>query len=192
MSIRKRVWKTSQGEERQAWILDFFDGSGKRRHETFARRKDAEQREAQVRIDVSRGAKIPGATKPSRRSPTIGLITCGKTGASNRRSTITNSTCACISCRSWAGKGLAGLAKKGYRHSASICLPAWMARTKSPTLARSVWVSFKTLLKHARIAHLAQGVKGFSHDPRAKRKLEIGKDVPSPAEIKRLYEATGR
>ena len=63
MSIRKRVWKTSQGEERQAWILDFFDGSGKRRHETFARRKDAEQREAQVRIDVSRGARIPARDK---------------------------------------------------------------------------------------------------------------------------------
>jgi integrase len=58
------------------------------------------------------------------------------------------------------------------------------------TLARSVWVTFKSLMRHARLAHLAQNVKGFSRDPRDKRKLEIGKDVPSPAEIKRLYEAT--
>jgi hypothetical protein len=49
------------------------------------------------------------------------------------------------------------------------------------TLARSVWVTFKSLLRHARLAHLAQNVKGFSCDPRDKRKLEIGKDVPSPA-----------
>jgi Phage integrase, N-terminal SAM-like domain len=36
------------------------------------------------------------------------------------------------------------------------------------TLARrSVWVTFKSLLRHARLRHLALNVKGFSRDPRA-------------------------
>ena len=129
MSIRKRVWKTSQGEERQAWILDFFDGSGKRRHETFARRKDAEQREAQVRIDVSRGARIPARDK------TIAQIADDLLDhlREDRReqSTINNyEQHLRLHIPPIVGRQrMAGLAKKGYRHSASICLPAWMART---------------------------------------------------------------
>ena len=83
------------------------------------------------------------------------------------------------------------MAKKGIQAFRKHLLARVDGKDISPTLARSVWVSFKTLLKHARIAHLAQGVKGFSVDARAKRKLEIGKDVPSPDEIKRLYNATG-
>jgi hypothetical protein len=45
------------------------------------------------------------------------------------------------------------------------------------------------LLKHARCAHLGEGVSGITPDHRAKRKLEIGVDVPTNDEIKRLFNA---
>jgi hypothetical protein len=42
MSVRKRFWKTSAGEERQAWLCDYTGQSGKRHGKTFARKKDAD------------------------------------------------------------------------------------------------------------------------------------------------------
>jgi integrase len=35
MTVRKRLWKTAAGEERQAWIVDYSDQAGKRRMKTF-------------------------------------------------------------------------------------------------------------------------------------------------------------
>ena len=61
---------------------------------------------------------------------------------------------------------------------------------RSRDQAVKVWVTFKSLLKHARCAHLGQGVTGITPDHRAKRKLEIGVDVPTNDEIKRLFDAT--
>ena len=38
MSVRKRKWKTGSGEEREAWIVDYFDQAGDRHIETFDRK----------------------------------------------------------------------------------------------------------------------------------------------------------
>src|SRR5215469_3365825 len=54
MSVRKRAWTTRRGERREAWIVDYV-ANGSRHIETFERKKDADAREAQVTVDVSRG-----------------------------------------------------------------------------------------------------------------------------------------
>ncbi len=61
--------------------------------------------------------------------------------------------------------------------------------TMSRAMARKVLVSLKSLLKSAKCGHLADGIR-ISRDERGKRKLEIGRDVPENAEIKRLFAAT--
>ncbi len=37
MSVRKRIWKTSKGIEKEAWVVDYVDRSecGKRRLKSF-------------------------------------------------------------------------------------------------------------------------------------------------------------
>jgi Holliday junction resolvase RusA-like endonuclease len=35
MAVRQRVWMTTGGEERRAWLADYVDVDGKRRHKTF-------------------------------------------------------------------------------------------------------------------------------------------------------------
>ena len=40
MSVRKRTWTTRKGEEREAWIIDYFDQRRERHIETFGRKKD--------------------------------------------------------------------------------------------------------------------------------------------------------
>jgi hypothetical protein len=55
MAIRKRTWKTRQGEIKAAWVVDYFDQKGDRHIGTFARRREADDYYAKVRIDVRAG-----------------------------------------------------------------------------------------------------------------------------------------
>jgi integrase len=55
MSVRKRTWKTAKGEEKQAWIVDYIDGAGKRHIKSFDRKKDADSYSATARVEVREG-----------------------------------------------------------------------------------------------------------------------------------------
>ena len=55
MSVRKRSWKGSDGETKEAWIVDYSDQSGARHIKTFARKRDAEAHHAIVAVDVRAG-----------------------------------------------------------------------------------------------------------------------------------------
>ena len=55
MSVRKRKWVTRSGEAKEAWIVDYFDQEGDRHIHTFARKKDADEYHAKVRVDVRQG-----------------------------------------------------------------------------------------------------------------------------------------
>jgi len=58
MSVRKRRWETSKGEEREAWLVSYTDGQGSRCFATFAKKKDADDFHATVRVDVKRGTHV--------------------------------------------------------------------------------------------------------------------------------------
>ena len=58
MSVRKRKWFTRSGEEREAWVVDYVDQDGWRHIETFAKKKDADARHAEVRVDIKAGTHI--------------------------------------------------------------------------------------------------------------------------------------
>src|SRR5215471_17021994 len=55
MSVRKRTWTNPKGERKEAWIVDYVDQNGKRHIETYARKKDADERHAVVKVDVAKG-----------------------------------------------------------------------------------------------------------------------------------------
>jgi integrase len=55
MSVRKRTWTTRQGEAKEAWVVDYFDQEGDRHIATFARKRDADEHSAKVRVDVRAG-----------------------------------------------------------------------------------------------------------------------------------------
>ena len=58
MSVRKRKWVTRSGEEREAWVVDYVDQHGERHIETFAKKKDADARHAEVKVDVKAGLHV--------------------------------------------------------------------------------------------------------------------------------------
>jgi integrase len=55
MSVRKRIWKTAVGEERQAWLCDYTGQSGKLHVKTFSRKKDADAFIAKAKVEVREG-----------------------------------------------------------------------------------------------------------------------------------------
>jgi integrase len=59
MSVRKRTWKTSKGEEKQAWIVDYVDQKGGRHIKTFARKREADAYAARTAVEVSDGTHTP-------------------------------------------------------------------------------------------------------------------------------------
>jgi integrase len=59
MSVRKRQWITRNGEAKESWIVDYVDQDGDRHIETFARKKDADEYHATVRVNVSKGVHSP-------------------------------------------------------------------------------------------------------------------------------------
>ena len=70
MAIRKRKWK-SRGIERSAWVVDYFDQSGKRHIKTFATRKESDQWSVIARSQVKQGIHTAG-------SASITVAECGK------------------------------------------------------------------------------------------------------------------
>src|SRR5262245_21575797 len=58
MSVRKRIWKTAKGEKREAWLVDYRDANGDRCAETFERKKDADARQSEIKVDVRAGVHV--------------------------------------------------------------------------------------------------------------------------------------
>jgi integrase len=65
MSVRKRKWTTSKGEPREAWVVDYFDAARARHTEAFSRKKDADAREAEVKVDIKAGVHVAPSKAPT-------------------------------------------------------------------------------------------------------------------------------
>ena len=184
MSVRKRKWVTRLGEAKEAWIVDYTDQQGDRHIRTFARKKDADDYRATVKVDVRAGTH----TAPSK-SVTVAV-------AADR----------------WLNRVEAEGRERGtlaqYRQHVSLHIAPRIGKMKlaslTPTkvetfrddlvanlsrpMARKVLVSFKSLLRAAKYAHVAADVS-VGRNKRSERKLEVGSDIPTPAEVRRLVDA---
>jgi len=68
MSVRKRTWKAPNGEMREAWVVDYADQSGKRRHRTFQRKREADEFAANTRVDIGKGIHVADRASKRHRS----------------------------------------------------------------------------------------------------------------------------
>jgi integrase len=60
MSVRKRTWSTN-GVKQTAWVLDYRDQNGNRRHKTFPTRKAAEAWSVDALHEVKQGTHTPAS-----------------------------------------------------------------------------------------------------------------------------------
>jgi integrase len=193
MSVRKRTWKTANGETREAWVVAYSaaDGSGKlKTHiETFARKKDADERHAQVKVDVSKGVHTP-----LHRSITVAkaavdwlayveLEGIEKATLANYRDLV----------------NLHLVPRIGAERLAKLTTPRINAfrddlvRDLSRIRAKKVLDCLKSVIKDAkRRGNVAQNVASdvtIKADKRAEGRLEVGVNIPSPQEISRILRA---
>ena len=186
MSVRRRTWSVN-GEQREAWVADYVDQNGNRHIKTFPRRRDAESFHAVARVEVAKGIHTA-----DRRSPTI--AEAGElwiqSSAGLERSTL-------HSYRGHLRLHISPLI--GHVRLSQLTAPMVRAfedrlgATRSPAMVRKVLVSLGAIVADALDRGLvAQNVvrgrsrKPTRHGESRKRKLEIGADIPTPAEIRAL------
>lgn len=211
MSIRKRVWQTESGEERSAYVVQYstaeLDKRKKRtRHiKTFDRKKDAEEFHAQVRVDLKKGVHTPTSKSITvKQAGEIWIDGCGDL----ERTTLDQynqhlkfhidpylgglklSSLTVAIVREWQDKLRQGIPAPGQRE----------AEPRSAAMVKKVTTSLSSLLSDAverqKVGHNV--VKSMTTnrrrqrkvEMRQKRKLEAGRDIPTPDEIEALLEHT--
>ncbi|MGJ5177425.1 tyrosine-type recombinase/integrase [Bradyrhizobium oligotrophicum] len=212
MSVRKRAWTTSAGEEREAYVVQYsipeLDKRGKRKRviKTFDRKKDAEAFHAQVRVDLGKGTHVPAS-----KSPTVAeagrnwIDACADLERTTRdgyeqhlRDHINPylgglklSALTVATVRDWQDKLRKGAPAPG-RSEASV---------RSADMVKRVTGSLGSLLADAQErGHVGQNVvrslkanrkrgKERRAERRAKGKLKLGVDIPTPLEVEALLRA---
>jgi integrase len=194
MSVRKRTWTTRTGETKEAWIADFTDGSGQRHIRTFQQKKKADAYEATVTVAVNAGTHVAldgnltiadAAEDWIRRVEANGMRDDGPAERSTVRQYREHVR---LHILPRIGRlKLTKLTKKDIENFRDGLL-AKDEGGMSRAMARKVMTSLKSLLKVAGVGHVA-GTITLGTKKRDERKLEIGRDIPTPGEIKRLIEA---
>jgi integrase len=204
MSVRKREWKTKAGEEREAWIVDYVDDNG-RHIETFKKKRDADAREAKVRVDVKSGVHVaPSNSVTVREAGEAWLKSVEARGL--ERATIKN-------YREYLDKHI--LPFIGSTKLSALSLQRVRAfedtlrehvneqgKVRSSTMIRKVLVSLGSILADAQerglTAHNAVRERNRQQNKqkngdRQKGKLKVGVDIPTVEEIKGIIaNAKGR
>jgi integrase len=186
MAVRKRQWRTPNGAIREAWIAEYADGNGIRRARQFARKKDADAFYSQANVAVQQGIHTAVSTSPTVASAAAHWL------------------------RYIEGEGREQATLAHYRQHVNYHINPRLGREKLASLttprinafrddllsqlSRKVLTSLKGILSDAqRRGNVAQNVARdvkIGIDPRGKRQLVVGRDIPMPQEMRRILAAT--
>ncbi len=201
MSVRKRTWKNAKGELQEAWIVDYIDQKGQRHIKTFSKKKPADAYHATVRVEVREGRHTPD-------SQSITVAEAGKywikTGEGNslERATLDEYQ-RHLDMHIVPYLGNVKLSKltapmvSEFRIKLREGTPAPGQETgaqRSPTMVKKIMGSLSSLLADAHEAgYVAQNVvrsltsrKKKRTKAEQRRKLKVGVDIPTPAEVKAI------
>jgi integrase len=183
MSVRKQI-VTVKGEPTTFWIADYSDGAGLRHQRRFSRKKEATAFHDQTKVDIRAGTHV---------SPPANLTMADvankwirQVEADNRERSTIRQYRQHIDLHIVPRIGAVKLAKMTRGHCEY--LRDELLAKLSPALARKVWVSFKSILKHVHCKHIADGVRVAVND-REVEEFEVGRNIPTTDEVKRLIAA---
>lgn len=180
-SIRKRTWQ-SGGETKAAWVADYFDQAGKRRLKTFATKKAADAWLVEARGEVARGAHIPDHDAPTVAEAAERWLASAE------------------------ARGLERSTIEGYRQHRAHILPQLgsirlsrlteedviefrdhLLRTMSRPMASKVMVTLRAILRRGKRPIDVRLERNGQQ--RHQERLEVGRDIPTPAEVRTLLTA---
>lgn len=201
MSVRKRKWKSANGLELEAWVVDYVDLGGKRRNKQFDRKKAADEFETTVRTELRAGIHTADSASISvGEASDRWIANCEKAGL--ERTTVDGyRTHVELHIKSFLGT----------RKLSQLTVPmitdwerklrdgAEGQKPRSAAMIKRVRNSLGGLLGNAMEEGLvARNVvremqskrrrKGAQTERRAKRKLQVGTDIPLPEEVKAMVD----
>jgi integrase len=191
-TIRKRTWTTRKGEEKTAWVADYFDQHRKRHKRQFATRRAADVWLLKVRGEVSDGVHTPDGDSITVAEAAELRLTRRQAQRLERGSRRTyEGYVAHIAPRLGTVK-LSRLTRPMVEAFADS-----LAQELSWQRATRILTALKMILNAAQDRGLAgQNVAlrvKLDQDERDKRPLSVGIDVPSKAEVQAIVGAvTGR
>jgi integrase len=190
MSVRKRTWTTTAGEQKQAFVADFTDQHGVRHLKTFERKKDADAFHASVKVNVRAGVH------------TSSKMTVAQAGAQWIATCEANGLEAATVANYQQHLDIHLVPLIGSVRLAELTVPfvrAFQDRLRktgrSPAMVKRVVGSLGAILADAQErGNVAQNVvrslnqrKKRRHDERRQRgRLKVGVDIPTPQEIKAI------
>ncbi|GLR86539.1 tyrosine-type recombinase/integrase [Bradyrhizobium iriomotense] len=202
MSVRKRKWISPGGLEKEAWVVDYVDLRGKRRNKQFIRKKAADEFDTTVKGEMRAGTHTAEtASITVNEAGDRWIANCEN--ASLERTTVdayrshlelhikpflgvrklTQLTVPMIT--DWERKLRDGTADQKPRSTAMIKrvrndLGALLSNAMDEGLvARNVVAEMRSKRRR----------NGAQSERRAKRKLQVGVDIPTPEEIKAMVGA---
>ncbi len=175
----------------EAWVVD-YSVNGERQFETFALKKDADKREAEIKHHIDKGIHTPASKSITVAKAADDWISYVE-GEGRERSTLDQ-------YRQHVKHHI--VPRIGHEKLAGLTAPRINAfrdqliKSMSRAMAKKVLGSLKAILKEAmRRGNVAQNVAAdvsITTHGRTKPKLEIGRDIPTRAEIQRIIDAAER
>lgn len=193
MSVRKRSWTTPKGDAKTAWVVDYTDGSGKRRLKTFSRKKEADAFSATASVEVREGVHVADRE-------TVTVAAAGKLWiATSEAAGLERSTVEAY--RQRLDLHIAPFI--GSEKLSRITVPAVRSFAdnvrgagRSPAMVKKAITALGALLSDAQERGLCtrNAVKEMSRrrngsEKRSKKLLQPGVDIPLPEEIRTFLAA---
>jgi integrase len=191
MSVRKKIIAstTPEGEtiETLWWIADYTDGTGKRHQERFKRKGDAEAHEEKQKVAIRAGTHVSLSNDLTVTDAADKWLNRVEANARERGTLKFYREHVNLHILPRIGKHKLTKLTKGHIEHFRDSLISGDRALSRPTAAK-VLRSFKSMLKVVGCFHLGDGVN-IEIRKRDRAKLEVGRDIPTPAEIARLVKA---
>ncbi len=197
MSIRKRTWTTTKGEQKEAWICDYTDQHGERHIQTFERKKEADAFSATVKIEVRHGTHTADSKSVTvKQAGDLWIESAERNGLERATIALYRQHLAQHIVPHIGAMKLSQLSAPMVR-----AFEDKLSHSSSPAMVRKVRNSLSGILADAQerglVAHnvvrdlRARRRRGKERqaERRERGKLKVGIDIPSPAEIRAILAA---
>lgn len=187
-SIRTRTWQ-SGGEEKTAWIADYFDQGGKRHIKTFPRQKDAKDWLVTAQGEVQRGVHTAESVSISVAEAAKLWLEKGELEKLERSTLRQYNNHVLLHINPLLGR------EKLARLSTPVVesFRDTLLRKGSRPMARKVLASLKSILGEAQrrglVAQNAASPVKVAANKREQAKLTVGRDIPSKDEAQAILAA---
>jgi integrase len=195
-SVRKRTWR-SGGQEKTAWVVDYFDQQGKRRLKTCRTKKEADEFRTTCSWEIKQGIHTPASTSITVAEAVAMWLEHGEAEELEAGTLRTYGIVANEHVVPIIGKyRLAQLTRPMVEQFRDDLLTGAVpdGRKRSRVMARKALGYLKAAIKEAQrrgkvAQNVASEVQIKANRGEDKRRKEIGVDVPDKAEARAIIEA---